>query len=60
MNAEKVKHHVEALKKKHADLDKLIDESYSHYDLDEFINKLKKEKLALKSEIEEFEKKLLR
>ena len=58
IHVEKLKHHIEALKKKHSDLDKQIEESYLHYDPDNVIKKLKYVKLQLKHEIDECEKKI--
>lgn len=54
MDNDKVRHHIESLKKKHSILDKEIQEGYDHYLNDLMLEKMKKEKLALKDEIEKF------
>jgi hypothetical protein len=58
MNREKLIHHVEHLKEKHDDLDKKIKELYEHHTDDLVVEKLKKEKLKLKDEIEATNRKI--
>ncbi len=58
MNREKLENHIEHLQKKHDDLDRLIQEEYNRYQDDRLVLYLKKEKLALKDEIEKFKKDL--
>jgi hypothetical protein len=50
--------HYKAIKEKHENLDKQITEAYNHYDNDEFIRKMKIDKLHLKEEIDQLEKEL--
>lgn len=59
MNTEKMKHHIAALKEKHHKLDKQIElmESIGSFD-DADLQHLKKEKLRIKDEIEQCERKL--
>lgn len=54
MRVAKISHHIEVLKQKHELLDKEIVEDYKNYVSDMVIEKKKKEKLALKDEIEKF------
>lgn len=54
MDVEKIKHHIETLKKRHGELDKEIIEDYKNYVSDYVLETKKKEKLALKDEIEKF------
>lgn len=56
MDATKVKSHIEKLRKKHLKLDKDIQESYNRYVDDLTIEKMKKQKLAIKDEIERLQK----
>lgn len=58
MTREKLIHHVEHLKEKHDILDKQIKELYEHHTDDLKVEKLKKEKLKLKDEIEATNKKI--
>jgi uncharacterized protein YdcH (DUF465 family) len=58
MNREKLIHHVEHLKEKHDKLDKQIKELYEHHTDDLTVEKLKKEKLKLKDEIEQTNRKI--
>ena len=46
---------LEALKQQHADLDRKIQEGYSHYLDDEHLQKMKHEKLTLKRKIQQYE-----
>ena len=55
---EKLIHHVEHLKEKHDALDKQIKELYEHHTDDLAVEKLKKEKLKLKDEIEATNRKI--
>ncbi len=55
---EKLIHHVEHLKEKHDNLDKRIKELYEHH-TDEFkVEDLKKQKLKIKDEIEQTNRKI--
>lgn len=54
MDTDKVRNHIETLKKKHSILDKEIQEGYKNYINDIMLEKMKKEKLALKDEIEKY------
>lgn len=62
MNTEKMKHHIAALKEKHHKLDKQIEvmESAGHFTpaKEADITHLKKEKLRIKDELEQCERKL--
>ncbi len=58
MNREKLENHIKHLQEKHDDLDRLIQEEYNRYQDDRLVLYLKKEKLALKDEIEKFKKDL--
>lgn len=58
MNREKLIHHVEHLKEKHDALDAKIKELYEHHTDDLTVEKLKKEKLKLKDEIEQTNRKI--
>ena len=58
MTREKLIHHVEHLKEKHDKLDKQIKELYEHHTNDLTVEKLKKEKLKLKDEIEQTNRKI--
>jgi uncharacterized protein YdcH (DUF465 family) len=58
MTREKLIHHVEHLKEKHDALDKKIKELYEHHTDDLAVEKLKKEKLKLKDEIEQTNRKI--
>lgn len=59
MNVEKIKHHIAALQSKHRNLDEQIEkmESNGLYE-DEELHQLKKQRLALRDEITEFEHKI--
>lgn len=56
MHVEKIKHHLDALRTKHSKLDKQIEsmESSGSYE-DTELHSLKKQRLALKDEITQFE-----
>jgi uncharacterized protein YdcH (DUF465 family) len=58
MTREKLIHHAEHLKEKHDALDRQIKELYEHHTDDLKVEKLKKEKLKLKDEIELTNKKI--
>lgn len=58
MNREKLQNHINHLQEKHDELDRLIQEEFNRYQDDRSISNLKKEKLALKDEIEKFKKDL--
>ena len=58
MTREKLIHHIESLREKHDLLDKQIQNLYEHHTDDLKVEKLKKEKLKLKDEIELTSKKL--
>lgn len=58
MDKEKIKHHLASLKERHRELDKKINEGYSHYIADEGLNKIKFEKVLIKREIAEIEQRL--
>jgi hypothetical protein len=51
MNIEKLQRHIAHLQQQHDDLDKLIQEEYNRYQDDQTLLQMKKEKLALKEEI---------
>jgi hypothetical protein len=54
---EKLIHHMETLRERHDALDRQIKEMYEHHADDLKVEKLKKEKLKLKDEIEQTSKK---
>lgn len=54
MEIQKIRHHVQTMKEKHDALDKEITEDYKNYVDDLTIERKKKEKLALKDEIEKY------
>jgi hypothetical protein len=58
MNREKIKHHISHLQEKHDDLDTRITEAFKNHGDEHIIKVLKKEKLALKDEIEGFKKQI--
>ena len=55
---EKLIHHIEHLKEKHDNLDKQIKELYEHHTDDFKVEDLKKQKLKLRDEIEQTNKKI--
>jgi hypothetical protein len=55
---DKIEHHIAHLQEKHDVLDKQIITEENHYGNHEHISDLKKEKLRLKDEIEQFKSKL--
>jgi len=58
MNREKIEHHISHLQEKHDALDDRITEAFRRHGDEHIIKVLKKEKLALKDEIEGFKKQL--
>ena len=58
MDRTSLEHHLSHLKDKHAELDKQIQEGYTHYLSDKNLNKMKFEKAAVKRHIAETEEKL--
>jgi hypothetical protein len=58
MNKEKLEHHLKHLQERHAELEKKITDGYSHYLDDEYLSKIKHEKLGVKREITRTEKQL--
>jgi hypothetical protein len=58
MNKEKIEHHISHLQEKHDELDARINEAFNNHGNEHIIKVLKKEKLALKDEIEGFKKQL--
>ena len=60
MNKEKIQHHISHLQEKHDELDnRIINAQKTHGD-EHIIKVLKKEKLALKDNIEKFKKQIVR
>lgn len=55
---EKMMSHYGNLKKKHDNLDDLIEKAFRGHDPDELVHQLKKEKLQLKEQMYEIEKQL--
>ena len=49
---------LEVLKQQHADLDRKIKEGYSHYLDDQYLTKMKHEKLTIKRKIQEYESRI--
>jgi len=58
MNKESLKHHIQHLEEKHRDLDQKIKIEHIKYGNDGVVNSMKKQKLHLKDEIENFKKQL--
>jgi len=58
MNKEKIEHHISHLQEKHDELDARINQAVKQHGDEHIIKVLKKEKLALKDEIEGFKKQL--
>lgn len=58
MNREKIEHHISHLQEKHDELDARIIKAIESHGNEHIIKVLKKEKLALKDEIEGFKKQL--
>jgi uncharacterized protein YdcH (DUF465 family) len=55
---EKLQNHIEHLKEKHKEVDKLLIEADAHWEDNERINNLKKQKLQIKDEIARLEKQI--
>ena len=60
MQAHKLIHHIEVLKEKHDELDRKIEDLYTHHANDFEVETLKKQKLKLKDEIQQNQTKLNR
>jgi hypothetical protein len=58
MNKEKLEHHLKHLHERHAELERKVKDGYSHYLDDEYLGKIKHEKLGVKREIVQIEKQL--
>lgn len=58
MNKEKLEQHLNRLQERHAELEKKINDGYTHYLDDEHLGKIKHEKLGVKREITQIEKQL--
>lgn len=58
MHKEKIEHHIKHLQEKHDDLDDRISKAEKSHGDDHIIKVLKKEKLALKDDIEKFKKQI--
>lgn len=56
MDLEKIKNHIKHLEKQHHELDVIIQGEYNRYQDDRLVLHMKKEKLAIKDEIEKFKK----
>jgi hypothetical protein len=59
MNVEKIQHHIKHLEEMHKNIDNLIKDSIKHYGNDQEVVELKKKKLKLKDEIENFKKQII-
>ena len=55
---EKLMHHWNHLREKHDQLDNKIRDAYNHHDKDEFVHKMKVEKLHIKEEMDRIEKQM--
>ena len=55
---EKLQNHIEHLREKHHEVDKLLLEADAHWEENERINNLKKQKLHIKDEIARLEKQI--
>jgi len=58
MNKEKIEHHISHLQDKHDELDTRITKAFESHGNEHIIKVLKKEKLALKDEIEGFKRQI--
>jgi len=58
MNKEKIEHHISHLQEKHDELDTRITKAFESHGNEHIIKVLKKEKLALKDEIEGFKRQI--
>jgi hypothetical protein len=59
MNLKKIEKHIGALEERHHSLDKQINTEMQSYGNDRLVTVLKKQKLKLKDEIEQFKKQLV-
>ena len=59
MNKEKIEHHISHLQEKHDELDARIALAIKNHGNEHIIKVLKKEKLALKDEIEDLKKQIV-
>jgi hypothetical protein len=59
MNKKKLKHHLKYLQERHAELEKKINNGYTHYLDDVHLSKIKHEKLGVKREIFKIQKQLI-
>ena len=58
MNKEKLQHHLKHLEERHSELEKKVNDGYSHYLDDIHLSKIKHEKLGIKRDIEKTLKQL--
>ena len=58
MNKTSIEHHIKHLEEQHRELDKKIKTEYIKYGNDSLVNSMKKQKLHLKDEIQNFRKQL--
>ena len=58
MNREKLQHHLKHLQERHTELEKKINDGYTHYLDDVHLSKIKHEKLGVKRDIEKTLKQL--
>lgn len=58
MHKDKIEHHIKHLQEKHDELDVRITKAYENHGDQHIISVLKKEKLALKDDIEKFKKQI--
>ena len=58
MNREKLQHHLRHLQERHTELEKKINDGYTHYLDDMHLGKIKHEKLGVKRDIEKTLKQL--
>jgi hypothetical protein len=58
VNKEKLQHHLKHLEERHSELEKKVNDGYSHYLDDIHLSKIKHEKLGIKRDIEKTLKQL--
>lgn len=58
MNKTSIEHHIKHLEEQHRELDKQIRDDYKNYGNDRLVVVLKKQKLRLRDEIQNFKKQL--
>jgi hypothetical protein len=58
MNKTSIEHHIKHLEEQHRELDQKIKTEYIKYGNDSLVNSMKKQKLHLKDEIQNFRKQL--